>query len=191
MRDKRPQSNNTEYGDTKALFCLELKNKLEDGGSMLLQNVGIYIQIHTALLSRRPISTSEGSGSFEEHLESIEKTRLISVKNVTQMKVCVTDATSVCLPSDSVYCIVWDNVTRDLVAHPLGSVKQDQRVNAVTPFPIYRVKRRFNMLKTLRLLFSYAGYSRIDILLAEHAVNSYGHTILSHIYIVLVGLNLA
>jgi hypothetical protein len=31
---------------------------LEDGGSTFLRNVGIYLQVHTALVSRRPTSTS-------------------------------------------------------------------------------------------------------------------------------------
>jgi hypothetical protein len=30
----------------------------EDGSSMLLRNFGIYLQVHTALLPRRPVETS-------------------------------------------------------------------------------------------------------------------------------------
>jgi hypothetical protein len=44
--------------------------RAEDGGSIFLQNVGIYLQVHTALQPRRPTSTS--SPPREPQVSSIQ-----------------------------------------------------------------------------------------------------------------------
>jgi hypothetical protein len=55
-----------QAGETYAtnVSCGTMMQSPEDGGSMFLRNVGIYLQVHTALHPRRPTSTNNSYSTY-------------------------------------------------------------------------------------------------------------------------------